>query len=134
MKCFNSVLLTINVLQAVERNVVSPDYISILLSFGLTCSRHPYQSSTYREISWKCEFTLESTRSLKLTVTHSLTPIIICRFTLDLRQVSLPRGASLSSKHSVSLRFVGNAGGSLQFGADEGEEDEENTVNFPRAG
>ena len=71
--------------------------------------------------------------SLKLTVTHSLTPIIICRFTLDLRQVSFPRGASLSSKQSVSLRFVGNAGGSLRFGADEGEEDEENTVDFPRA-
>ncbi len=50
----------------------------------------------------------------------SLPPIIICRFILNLRQVQ-PGGASCSSgsNKSISLRFVGNVGQSLQFGPDD---------------
>ena len=68
-----------------------------------------------------------STREHNLTChTHSITPIIICRFTLDLRQVKLPGSSWVSGNQSASLRFVGNAGGSLRFGPDEDEEGEEN--------
>ena len=67
-----------------------------------------------------------STREHNLTChTHSITPIIICRFTLDLRQVKFPGSSCFSGNQSVSLRFVGNAGGSLRFGPDEDEEGEE---------
>ena len=67
-----------------------------------------------------------STREHNLTChTHSITPIIICRFTLDLRQVKFPGSSCVSGNQSASLRFVGNAGGSLRFGPDEDEEGEE---------
>ena len=53
---------------------------------------------------------------------RSVTPIIVCRFILNLRQAN-PSGTSrLSDNQSVSLRFVGNAGESLRFGRDEDEE------------
>ncbi|KAI0084424.1 hypothetical protein BDY19DRAFT_997774 [Irpex rosettiformis] len=59
----------------------------------------------------------------------TLQPIIVCRFILNLRQVK-PAGSSwISGNQSGSLRFVGNAGESLRFGADEEpEEEEENTA------
>ena len=57
-----------------------------------------------------------------ISYTHSFTPIIICRFTLDLRQVRSPDSSWVSGNQSASLRFVGNAGGSLRFGSDEDEE------------
>lgn len=58
-----------------------------------------------------------------MTPCHSLPPIIICRFILNLRQIS-PVGSSWTSgNESTSIRFVGNMGESLQFGA--GEEDED---------
>ena len=60
--------------------------------------------------------------------THSFTPIIICRFTLDLRQAKPPGSAWVSSNQSASLHFVGNAGGSLRFGLGEDEEGEEDVV------
>ena len=58
----------------------------------------------------------------------SITPIIICRFTLDLRQVKSPGSSWVSGSQSASLRFVGNAGGLLHFGGDDVEEGEENAV------
>ena len=57
--------------------------------------------------------------------TNRFTPIIICRFTLNLRQVKSPGSSWVSGDQSASLRFVGNAGGSLQFGPDDDEEGEE---------
>ena len=56
--------------------------------------------------------------------THSVTPIIICRFTLDLRQVKFPGSSWLSGNQSASLRFVGSAKGSLQFGLNQDEEED----------
>lgn len=49
-----------------------------------------------------------------------MTPIITCRFILNLRQVK-PAGDSfiLGEGKSVSLRFVDNMGQPLQFGEDE---------------
>ena len=61
----------------------------------------------------------------------SITPIIICRFTLDLRQVKSPGSSWVSGNQSASLRFVGNAGGSLHFGGDDEEEGEEDVVGQP---
>ena len=61
----------------------------------------------------------------------SITPIIICRFTLDLRQVKSPGSSWISGNQSASLRFVGNAGGSLHFGGDDEEEGEEDVVGQP---
>ena len=61
----------------------------------------------------------------------SITPIIICRFTLDLRQVKSPGSSWVSGNQSASLRFVGNAGGSLHFGGDDDEEGEEDAVDQP---
>lgn len=54
-------------------------------------------------------------------------PIIICRFILNLRQVQ-SGGASCSSgsNKSISLRFVGNVGQSLQFGSDDTDLEEIN--------
>ena len=47
-----------------------------------------------------------------------LTSIIICRFILNLRQVKSPGDSWVSgSGRSLSLRFVGNAGEPLRFGA-----------------
>ena len=57
--------------------------------------------------------------------THSITPIIICRFILHLRQFKPCCSSWVSGNQSASIRFVGNAGGSLQFGPDEDEEGEE---------
>ena len=54
----------------------------------------------------------------------SITPIIICPFTLDLRQVKSPGSSCVSGNQSASLRFVGNAGGSLRFGPDQDEEED----------
>ena len=59
-----------------------------------------------------------------ISYTHSFTPIIICRFTLNLRQVKSPGSSWVSGRQSASLRFVGNAGGSLQFGLDQDEEED----------
>ena len=56
------------------------------------------------------------------------TPIIICHFTLNLRQVKSPGSSWVSGSRSASLRFVGNAGGSLHFGGDDEEEGEEGVV------
>ncbi|KAI0086733.1 hypothetical protein BDY19DRAFT_995486 [Irpex rosettiformis] len=54
-----------------------------------------------------------------------LPPLIVYRFILNLRQVK-PAGSSwVSGNQSGSLRFVGNAGESLRFGADEEPEEEE---------
>ncbi|KAI0086788.1 hypothetical protein BDY19DRAFT_328976 [Irpex rosettiformis] len=59
---------------------------------------------------------------------QTLPPIIVCRFILNLRQVQ-PAGSSwISGSQSASLRFAGNAGELLQFGADEEPEEEDNTV------
>ncbi|KAI0084434.1 hypothetical protein BDY19DRAFT_997782 [Irpex rosettiformis] len=60
---------------------------------------------------------------------ETLPPIIVCRFILNLRLVK-PAGSSwISGNQSGSLRFVGNAGEPLRFGADdEPEEEEENAV------
>ena len=58
----------------------------------------------------------------------SLSPIIICRFILDLRQVEPISGNSQTSgsvDQSATLRFVGNAGGSLRLREDEDEDDED---------
>ncbi|KAI0086727.1 hypothetical protein BDY19DRAFT_995482 [Irpex rosettiformis] len=53
---------------------------------------------------------------------ENLLPLIVCRFILNLRQVK-PAGSSwISGTQSGSLRFVGNAGESLRFGAEEEEE------------
>ena len=49
-------------------------------------------------------------------------PLIICRFTLDLRQVKSPGDSWVSGSQSASLRFVGHAGGSLRFGEHDDEE------------
>ncbi|KAI0086731.1 hypothetical protein BDY19DRAFT_907923 [Irpex rosettiformis] len=59
----------------------------------------------------------------------TLPPLIVCRFILNLRQVK-PAGSSwISGNQSGSLRFVGNAGEPLRFGADEEpEEEDENAV------
>ena len=57
--------------------------------------------------------------------------MIICRFTLDLRQVKSSGSSWASGDQSVSLRFVGNAGGSLRFGVDEEEEFEEDGIEQP---
>lgn len=55
---------------------------------------------------------------------HSIPPLIICRFILDLRQVK-PAGSSwVSGNQSQSLRFVGNMGETLQFGGDDDEDNE----------
>ena len=64
-----------------------------------------------------------------------LTPIIICRFILNLRQVKSPGNSWVSgSGRSLSLRFVGNAGESLRFGADPGEDGvEEGQLVFARS-
>ena len=59
------------------------------------------------------------------------TPIIICRFTLNVRQVKSPGSSWISGSQSVSLRFVGDAGGLLQIGANEDEEGEEAMVEHP---
>ena len=59
---------------------------------------------------------------------YSFTPIIICRFTLNLRQVKPSSSSWASGNQSASLRFVGNAGESLQFGGDDDEEGEGDTV------
>ena len=48
----------------------------------------------------------------------SLTNIIICRFILNLRQVKVP-GNNCANTWLSSLRFVGNAGESLQFDDDQ---------------
>ena len=53
------------------------------------------------------------------------TPIIICHFTLNLRQVKSPGSSWVSGSRSASLHFVGNAGGSLHFGGDDEEEGED---------
>ena len=57
-----------------------------------------------------------------------LTPVIICRFTLNLRQVKSPGSSWISGSQSASLRFVGNVGGSLHFGGDDEQEGEEDAV------
>ncbi|KAI0084474.1 hypothetical protein BDY19DRAFT_909816 [Irpex rosettiformis] len=58
----------------------------------------------------------------------TMPPIIVCRFILNLRQVK-PAGSSwLSGGQSVNLRFVGNMGEALHFGADEGGEDFETPI------
>ena len=57
----------------------------------------------------------------------SLSPIIICRFILDLRQVEPISGNSQTSgsvDRSATLRFVGNAGGSLRLREDDEDEDD----------
>ena len=60
------------------------------------------------------------------------TPIIICHFTVNLRQVKSPGSSWVSGSRSASLRFVGNAGGSLHFGGDDEEEGEEDVVEQSR--
>ena len=59
---------------------------------------------------------------------HSFIPIIICRFTLDLRQINVPGSSDDSSEQSFSCRLLGNAGEMLQFAKDgdepEGGEDD----------
>lgn len=47
------------------------------------------------------------------------TPIIVCRFILNLRQVESTESSSASNGQPVSLRFVGNAGELLKSGAEE---------------
>ena len=61
---------------------------------------------------------------------YRFTPLIICRFILNLRQVkSDSSGSSWISdggrnSGSVSLRFVGNAGESVRFGLSDKEEED----------
>ena len=55
--------------------------------------------------------------------TRRATPIIICRFILDLRQVKVSDSSQNSGTQPSSIRFVGNAGESLQF-EDDGDEEE----------
>ncbi|KAI0093015.1 hypothetical protein BDY19DRAFT_989699 [Irpex rosettiformis] len=57
-----------------------------------------------------------------------LPAIIVCRFILNLRQVKPAESSWISGSQSGSLRFVGNAGESLRFGADEEDAEEENIV------
>lgn len=50
--------------------------------------------------------------------------MIVCHFILNLRQIK-PAGSSwASANQSRSLRLVGNMGQSLQFGAENGEEED----------
>lgn len=72
---------------------------------------------------------------------HSLPPIIVCRFILNLRQVKHAGSSWVSGDQSHSLKFVGNMGQSLQFGEDQEEDDrlggDEHTTEFgdlPEAG
>ena len=59
----------------------------------------------------------------------SFTPIIICRFILNLRQVKpLAESSEVSDNQFTSVRFVGNAGEPLRSGV-ESEFDEEYTVH-----
>ncbi|KAI0086790.1 hypothetical protein BDY19DRAFT_329647 [Irpex rosettiformis] len=71
-----------------------------------------------------------STMGISQPFFETVPQIIICRFILSLRKVEPPAGNSeswaSSHCHSVSLRFVGNAGESLQFDADSEEEEEFN--------
>ncbi|KAI0083914.1 hypothetical protein BDY19DRAFT_998115 [Irpex rosettiformis] len=70
-----------------------------------------------------------STMDVSRPFFETLQPLIVCRFILNLRQVKSAGSSWISGSQSGSLRFVGNAGESLQFGADEKpEEEEENTV------
>ena len=55
--------------------------------------------------------------------TPRATPIIICRFILDLRQVKVSDSSQNSRTQPSSIQFVGNAGESLQF-EDDGHEEE----------
>ena len=48
---------------------------------------------------------------------------MICRFILDLRQVKQAGSSWISGNRSISLRFVGNAGESLQSGTMQDEWD-----------
>ena len=56
---------------------------------------------------------------------YSFIPIIICRFTLDLRQINAPDSSDGSVEQSFSCRLLGNAGEMLQF-AEDGDEPEGN--------
>ena len=99
-----------------------------------TCYSERCLPCIFRVSFWKCQCVSLSTHEHKLTCyTRSFTPIIICRFTLDLRQVKSPDSSWLSGSQSASLRFVGNAGGSLRFGPDEDEEGEEDVEQFAQA-
>lgn len=55
----------------------------------------------------------------------SVSPMIVCHFILNLRQIE-PAGSSwASANQSHSLRFVGNMGQSLQFGDEDANGEEE---------
>ncbi|KAI0089249.1 hypothetical protein BDY19DRAFT_993466 [Irpex rosettiformis] len=60
---------------------------------------------------------------------QTLPQITICRFILNLRQTQSTGNESfVSRRQSLTLRFVGNVGESLQFGASDGEEEEDDFV------
>lgn len=54
-----------------------------------------------------------------------MTPIIICRFILNLRQVKTTDSSSVSGNQLTKLRFVGNIGQSLEGSASADVEDED---------
>lgn len=64
------------------------------------------------------------TRSSLMHHNYSASPIIICRFILNLRKLTSGEDSSVSGNQSRSLRFVGNAGRSLQIGEEDENEDE----------
>ena len=85
----------------------------------------------FRAHSCKRQYTFIHSFALSHALCPRFTPIIICRFTLDLRQVKSPGSSWISGSQSASLRFVGNAGGSLHFVGDDDEEGEEDAVEQP---
>ncbi len=65
-----------------------------------------------------------------------MTPIIICRFILDLRQVgaSATDPSAISVHHSTNMRFVGNMGQLLQTGAEMEDEEETSSHSYEMEG
>lgn len=58
-----------------------------------------------------------------------MTPVIICRFILDLRQVeTYDSRATISG--NLSMRFVGNLGQSLQTGMEFEDEEEISSLSY----
>ena len=119
----NSVLLGMNVLQIIERNIVSRSYIWMFMKlivfsviiFNVGPFAVPPGNVCVCFIVFDIPFILYDT--------PRATPIIICRFILDLRQVKVSDSSQNSRTQPSSIRFVGNAGESLQF-EDDGDEEE----------
>ncbi|KAI0769508.1 hypothetical protein BC629DRAFT_1442198 [Irpex lacteus] len=58
------------------------------------------------------------------TIYFVLPPIIVCRFILNLRHITLAEHTSISATQSASIHFVSNMGQSLRLGTSEDEHEE----------